>query len=36
MKLISYEKERNTIVFLKKQMSSREVIDTIGLSLKEM
>jgi DNA-directed RNA polymerase specialized sigma subunit len=32
MKLISYQKEIDTVAFLKKQMSSREVVEIVGLS----
>jgi hypothetical protein len=32
MKPIFYEKEIDTIVFLKKQMNSKEVVDIVGLS----
>jgi DNA-directed RNA polymerase specialized sigma subunit len=32
MKLMSYQKEIDTVALLKKQMSSREVAEIIGLS----
>jgi hypothetical protein len=32
MKLMSYQKEIDTVALLKKQMSSREVAEIVGLS----